>query len=134
MWLSTLWPTTPRRLLIDVSQVGVVREMAASFHERAEWCSRLETSGSRVCDLVLGPMDGRVHLAARLEEVARQLKVMQDEHQALQNLVTRVQNLVLDRSGETPSLAAALSSTMDLVKHHVDAADCYLVTFPRAGA
>jgi hypothetical protein len=46
---------------------------SARFQERAEWCSCPETFGSRVCDLVLGPANGRVHLAARLEEVARKL-------------------------------------------------------------
>jgi hypothetical protein len=77
-------------LPIDISQASVVGEMIVRFQERAEWCSRLETSGSRVCDLLLGPTDGRVHLVARLEEAAGQLQVMQDEHQALQNSATQV--------------------------------------------
>jgi hypothetical protein len=54
--------------------------MVARFQERAEWCSRLETSSSRVCDLILGQADGQVHLAARLEEVTGQLPAMQGEH------------------------------------------------------
>jgi hypothetical protein len=70
-------------LPIDVSQAGVVREMVARFQEGAEWCSCLETSGSRVYDLVLGPTDGRVNLVARLEEVIGHLQIIQDEHQAL---------------------------------------------------
>jgi hypothetical protein len=37
------------------------------------WCSHLETSGSRLCDLVLGLADDQVHLVARLEEAAGQL-------------------------------------------------------------
>jgi hypothetical protein len=48
--------------------------------ERAERCLCLETSSSRVCDLVLGPVDDRVHLVARLEEVVEQFQAMQDEH------------------------------------------------------
>jgi hypothetical protein len=47
-----------------------VGEMVARFWERAEWCSHLETSSSKVCDLVLGPTDGRAHHVAHLEEVA----------------------------------------------------------------
>jgi hypothetical protein len=46
------------RLPIDALQAGVVGEMVARFQERAEWFSRLETSGSEVCDLVHGPVDG----------------------------------------------------------------------------
>jgi hypothetical protein len=60
-------------LPIDVSQVGVVGKMVSRFQERAEWCSCLETSGSRVYDLVLGPTDGRVHLVACLGEATWQL-------------------------------------------------------------
>jgi hypothetical protein len=67
-------------LPIDVSQVGFVGKMIARFQERVEWCSCLETSGSRVYDLLLGPTDGRVHLVARLGEATGQLQVMQDEH------------------------------------------------------
>jgi hypothetical protein len=56
------------RLLADVSQAGVMGEMVARFQERAEWCSHLETSGSRFYDLDLGPANGRAYLDARLEE------------------------------------------------------------------
>jgi hypothetical protein len=51
-------------LPIDVSQAGVVGERVSRFHERAEWYSRLETSGSRVYDHVLGSVDDWVHLIA----------------------------------------------------------------------
>jgi hypothetical protein len=95
MQLSVLWAvvysTTQsilRHLPIDVSQVGVVGEMVARFQERVKWCPRLETSGSRVCDLVLGPMSDQIHLVAHLEEAIRQLQTMQDEHQALHNTAT----------------------------------------------
>jgi hypothetical protein len=55
-----------------------VGEMLSQFWERLEWCPHLETSGSKVYDIILGPADGRVHLVARLEEAAWQLWVMQD--------------------------------------------------------
>jgi hypothetical protein len=80
MQVSALWAVVSLAtqsilgcLPIDVSEVGVVGDMVARFQERAEWCSCLETSSSRVCDLFLMPADGRVHLVARLGEVARQL-------------------------------------------------------------
>jgi hypothetical protein len=134
-------------LPIDVSQVGVVGEMVARFWERAKWCLHLETSGSRVCDFVLGPADGQAHLVACLAEAAKWLQVMKDEHQALQNSATRVWDLVLERSSEAPSLAVALFSTADLIEAHADAvaanevhwggpagANRCIVTLPQAGA
>jgi hypothetical protein len=61
---STLWAAVSLAaqsilgcLPIDVSQAGVVGEMVTRFWERAEWCSRLEASGSKICALVLGPAD-----------------------------------------------------------------------------
>jgi hypothetical protein len=76
MRLSALWAAVSLAaqsirgcLPIDVSQASVVGEMVARFRERAEWCSCLKTFVSEVCDLVLGPVDGRVHLVAHLEEV-----------------------------------------------------------------
>jgi hypothetical protein len=109
------------RLAIEVFQEDVVGEMAAKFWKKAERCSCLETSSSRVYDLILWPVNDRVHLAVRLDEAAGQLQVMQDEHRALQNSVTRVQDLVLKRSDEAFSLVVALSLTADLIEDHVDA-------------
>jgi hypothetical protein len=51
-------------------------EMVARFQKRAEWCSHLETSGLRVCDLALRPVSGYAHLVASLEEVTGQFQVM----------------------------------------------------------
>jgi hypothetical protein len=45
-------------LPVDAFHAGVVGEMVARFWERAEWCLHLEISGSKVYDLVLGPVDG----------------------------------------------------------------------------
>jgi hypothetical protein len=61
------------RLPSEVFQVDVVGDMVKKFQERAEWCSHLRDSGSRVCDLILGPTDDRVCLTIRLEEAAGQL-------------------------------------------------------------
>jgi hypothetical protein len=62
--------------------------MVARFQESVEWFLRLEVSGSRVCDLVLGLMDGRAHMVASLEEDVGQLRVMQEEFQTLQSSAT----------------------------------------------
>jgi hypothetical protein len=88
-------------------------EMVARFQERVEWFSHLETFGLRVCNLVLGPVNGRARLVARLEEAAKQLRVMQDELQAFSSLATQIRDLVLERSDETLSLVVALSSTVE---------------------
>jgi hypothetical protein len=53
-----------------------VGEMPAQFQEQVKWCSCLEDSGSRVCDLILGPVDNRVRLAVRLEEATGRLQEM----------------------------------------------------------
>jgi hypothetical protein len=73
------------------------------------WCSRLETSGSKVCNLVLGPADGRVHLVAHLEDAVERLWVMRDKNDALQSSTTRARGLVLGWSIDMPSLVVALS-------------------------
>jgi hypothetical protein len=96
--------------------------MVVRFQELGELCLHLRTSGSRVCDLILGPVGDRVHLAIHLEEAIRQLWAMQDEHRSLQNSTTRVQDLVLKRSDEASSLVASLCWTADLVKDLVNAA------------
>jgi hypothetical protein len=88
----------PGRLSVNVSQAGVVGEMVAKFQERTKWCSCLKTFGLRVCNLVLRPVDDRVHQVTRLEEAIRQIQEMQDEHQALHNSATWVLDLVLERS------------------------------------
>jgi hypothetical protein len=99
-----------------------VGEMVARFQERAEWCSRLEAFDSRVCDLVLGPPNGRTYLVAHTEEAAGKLQVMQDELQTLWSSATRIRDLVLERSDETPSLTVALSLIMERIEGRIDAA------------
>jgi hypothetical protein len=87
-----------------------------------ESCSHHETFGSKVCDLVLGLVDGRVHLAARLEEVVWQLRVMRDEHEALWSSTTCVRGLELGRFDETPPLAVVLSPSTEPTAGRVNAA------------
>jgi hypothetical protein len=46
---------------------------------------------------------------------------MQDEHWALQDSAARVQDMVLEGSNKISSLAASLSSAVDLIEGRVDA-------------
>jgi hypothetical protein len=46
-------------------------EIVVKFQEYAEWCLHLENFGSRICGLILGPVDDRVHLAVHLEEATK---------------------------------------------------------------
>jgi hypothetical protein len=62
------YPVHSRAFPIDVSQAGVVGEIAIRFLERADWCSRLEDAGLEACDLVLRPVSDQTYLVARLEE------------------------------------------------------------------
>jgi hypothetical protein len=54
----------------EVRQADVMREIVVKFWEQAEWCLRLDTLGWRICGLILGSTDDRVHLAICLEEAA----------------------------------------------------------------
>jgi hypothetical protein len=128
MWLSALWAAVSLAaqsilgwLPVDASQESVAGEMVARFWERVKWCSHLKTSDLKVCDHVLRPADGRVHLVACLEEASRRLWVTQDEHEALWSSATWVRDSVLNRSNETPSLVA-LSPSTGLIEGRIDAA------------
>jgi hypothetical protein len=50
------------------------------FQEQSKQCLHVVNYGSRICDLILDPADVWVHWAVRLEEAARQLQAMKDEH------------------------------------------------------
>jgi hypothetical protein len=67
-------------------------------------------------------VNGRDHLVARLEEAAWQVRVMQDKLQAFRSSATRILDLVLERSNETPFMVAAQSSTVEQIEGRVDAA------------
>jgi hypothetical protein len=101
--------------------------MLAKFREQVEWCLCLKDSGLRVCDLILGPTNNRVRPTVCLEEAARRLLVMQDEHRkavvelmALRSSATWVWDLVRKGSDEMSYLAASLSLVVDLVDGRVD--------------
>jgi hypothetical protein len=47
-----------------------MREIVGKFREQAEWCLHLDILGWRICGLILGSTDDRVHLAICLEEAA----------------------------------------------------------------
>jgi hypothetical protein len=81
----------------------------------------LNTFGSMIYNLVLG-LSNQGHLVICLEVAIEQPQAIQDQHQARQDLATRVWDLVLERSDEAPSLAAVLSSIVDLVEGRVDVA------------
>jgi hypothetical protein len=128
MRLSTLWAAVSSaaqsvlgHLPVEVFQVDVVGEMVVKYQEQMERWLYLETSGSRVYDLILGPTDDWVHPVGRLEEAIGRLQAMHDEHWALQNSATKVWDMVLKRSDEASSLVAALFSIANLIKGCVDA-------------
>jgi hypothetical protein len=52
----------------EALQVDVVGEMLTKFWEQVERCLRLESSRSRVCDLILGLADDSVWATIHLEE------------------------------------------------------------------
>jgi hypothetical protein len=76
--LAMLWMTVSStvefvlgRSLDETFRVEVVDELVAKFWKLEEWCSRLERSGVRIYDLLLGPPSGRARLADYLYEAAR---------------------------------------------------------------
>jgi hypothetical protein len=77
-----------------------------------------------VYDLVLRPMSDQTYLVARLEEATGQLRVMQDEQGALEDLTSRAHGPVLRGADEVPTLAMALSpsSPSQLTETQVNAA------------
>jgi hypothetical protein len=62
-------------LPIDVPPAVVVGEIVAFLREYADWCLHLEATSLGVCDLVLGLVGDKTNVAARLEEVARRLRM-----------------------------------------------------------
>jgi hypothetical protein len=59
--------------------VEVLEELVTEFKEQAEWCSHLEYSGLRVCDLILVPSTDQVRLANCLEQDNGQLQAEYEE-------------------------------------------------------
>jgi hypothetical protein len=117
------------RLPNEAVRVEVVDELIAEFQRQEEWCSFLERPGTRVCDLILGLPSGRTQLGDWLEEVAEWLKAELAARreadatlEASQALAARIQDLVLGGDDGLSSLAASLSSVVELLEGHVDAA------------
>jgi hypothetical protein len=87
----------------------------------------LEWPGTRICDLLLGPTSSWAQLADHLDEAVRQLGTelaarweVDAELEALWTSATWVEDLVLDRADGPSSLAASLSSAVDLLEGWVD--------------
>jgi hypothetical protein len=57
------------------SRVEVMNELTANFRRLEELCSRLEGSGVRICDLLLGRPPGRARWADHLDKAAGWLEV-----------------------------------------------------------
>jgi hypothetical protein len=103
-----------------------VDKLVAEFQKQEERSSRLEWSGARVCDLLLGPPSSRARLADRLEEAAGRLEVEQAarreadvELEALWTSFAWVRDLVLDWVDRSSSLATSQSMVAELL-------DCWL--------
>jgi hypothetical protein len=92
-------------------------------------CLRLENSGTRIYDLILGLPDDRIRLAEHLNEAVRWLWLVQVECreadvelEALRSSVTRVWDLVLEGYERMSSLVTSLSSVAELIEGRVNAA------------
>jgi hypothetical protein len=111
----------------ETFQVEVVGELVTEFYRLEELCSRLERSGVRICDLLLGLPLGQARWAGRLDEATRQLGAklvarweVDAELEALRTSVARVQDLVLNNIGKSSSLAASLSVVVELLEGQIN--------------
>jgi hypothetical protein len=59
-------------LPIEAFQPDILGEMLAKFYEQGEWCLRIESFVSRVCNLILGLANDRVWLTVCLVEGVEQ--------------------------------------------------------------
>jgi hypothetical protein len=107
----------------------VVGELVAKFQKLEEQCSRLERPTMRICDLLLRPPPGRTRLTDHLNEATEQLRVelatQQEVHVELEALLTstmHVRDLVLDNTDGLSSLAASMSTVVELLEGRIDAA------------
>jgi hypothetical protein len=91
-WLSMLWVAVSLAVqsVLWHLPTGVLQKVV-KFQEQALRCLCLETFGLRICGLILGLVGDWVHLAIRLEEAAERLQILQDEHQAHQNLADLIE-------------------------------------------
>jgi hypothetical protein len=113
--------------LDETFRVEVVDELIAKIWKLEEWRSRLERSGVRICDLLVGSPSGPAQLAYHLDEAAGQLgaelakwREVDIELEDLQISAARVQDLMLDREDGSSSLTASLSIAAELLEGLVD--------------
>jgi hypothetical protein len=111
----------------DTFHVDVVGEWATEFQKMEDQRYRIERHAMKICDLLLGPPPDRARLADRLDEATRQFGVelaarweVDAEVEALRILVARVQDLVLGSADGTSSLAASMSTTVELLDGRID--------------
>jgi hypothetical protein len=107
----------------DTFCVEVVGALVAKFQKLEERCSRFERPAVRIYDQLLGPPSGQNQLADHLDEDTVQLGVklaaqweVDAELQALWTSATRVRNLVLDNTDGSSSLAASMSTAVELLE------------------
>jgi hypothetical protein len=103
--------------------VEVLDELIAKFQRLEERCSWLEQPGTRIYNLLLGPPLSQARLADLLDEATRQLGSelaawweADAELEALLPLTVRVQDLVLDNANGSSSLAAFVSTVVELLE------------------
>jgi hypothetical protein len=106
----------------DTFRVEVVGELVAKYQKLEECCAWLERSVARMCDLLLGLPLSQDRLADRMDEANGQLKVelaawreADAEMEALRTAAARVQGLVLDNADRPTSLAASMSTVVELL-------------------
>jgi hypothetical protein len=112
----------------DTFRVDVLGELATEFQKMEEWWSRLEQPAMRIYDLLLGTPPGRARLADHLDKAAEHLWVelaaqreVDAELEVLQALAARVQDLELGSTDGPSSLAASVSTVVELLEDQIDA-------------
>jgi hypothetical protein len=112
--MSLATQTIIDHLPVDIPLAGVVGEIVAQFQEYADRCSCLKATGLGVCNLVLGPAGDKTNVAARLEEIAGQLRIARGGQEAPRDLTSWARGLVLREPDGVPPLAVALSPSSPL--------------------
>jgi hypothetical protein len=112
----------------DTIRMEVVGELIAEFQKLKEQCPWLERPTMSICDLLLGAPPSWARLADQLDEpigmltakLAAQWEVGV-ELESLQTLAMHVWDLVLDNVDGSSSLAASMSTVVELLEGWIDA-------------